>query len=80
VRSGERAVGAAIARYQQHSGRVLEGERSPTSRPGCSGADLIYCARMSSADVDTLKRGYDALNRGDLSVVLELLDRDAPPS
>jgi uncharacterized protein len=29
---------------------------------------------MVSANVDTLKRGYDALNRGDLSVVFELLD------
>jgi uncharacterized protein len=31
---------------------------------------------MASANVETLKRGYDALNRGDLSVVLELLDPD----
>jgi len=29
---------------------------------------------MGEADVETLKRGYAALNRGDLSVVLELLD------
>lgn len=28
---------------------------------------------MPDADVDALKRGYAALNRGDLSVVLELL-------
>jgi ketosteroid isomerase-like protein len=31
---------------------------------------------MASANVETLRRGYDALNRGDLSVVLELLDAD----
>jgi uncharacterized protein len=31
---------------------------------------------MASANVETLKRGYDALNRGDLSVVLALLDAD----
>lgn len=31
---------------------------------------------MASANVETLKRGYDALNRGDLSVVLALLDPD----
>jgi uncharacterized protein len=36
----------------------------------------MYWARMASANVDTLERGYDALNRGDLSVVLELLDPD----
>jgi ketosteroid isomerase-like protein len=29
---------------------------------------------VTEADVDALKRGYAALNRGDLSVVLELLD------
>jgi uncharacterized protein len=34
----------------------------------------MYCARMGQAEVETLKRGYAALNRGDLSVVLELLD------
>jgi ketosteroid isomerase-like protein len=34
----------------------------------------MYCAHMSNSDVETLKRGYAALNRGDLSVVLELLD------
>jgi ketosteroid isomerase-like protein len=38
--------------------------------------DLMYWARMASANVETLKRGYNALNRGDLSVVLELLDPD----
>jgi ketosteroid isomerase-like protein len=31
---------------------------------------------MGGADVETLKAGYDALNRGDLSIVLELLDPD----
>ena len=31
---------------------------------------------MSTAELETLKRGYAALNRGDLSVVLELLDID----
>jgi ketosteroid isomerase-like protein len=31
---------------------------------------------MAGANVETLKSGYDALNRGDLSVVLELLDPD----
>jgi len=31
---------------------------------------------MGEADVETLKRGYAALNRGDLSVVLDLLDPD----
>jgi uncharacterized protein len=31
---------------------------------------------MSDADVESLKLGYDALNRGDLSVVLDLLDPD----
>jgi ketosteroid isomerase-like protein len=31
---------------------------------------------VSDAYVDELRRGYEALNRGDLSVVLELLDRD----
>ena len=31
---------------------------------------------MTHADVDALRRGYEALNRGDLSVVLELLDED----
>jgi ketosteroid isomerase-like protein len=29
---------------------------------------------MAEASVDALRRGYEALNRGDLSVVLELLD------
>jgi ketosteroid isomerase-like protein len=29
---------------------------------------------MGQAEVETLKRGYAALNRGDLSVALELLD------
>jgi ketosteroid isomerase-like protein len=29
---------------------------------------------MGEANVDTLRRGYAALNRGDLSVVLDLLD------
>jgi uncharacterized protein len=29
---------------------------------------------MAEANVDALRRGYAALNRGDLSVVLELLD------
>jgi uncharacterized protein len=37
---------------------------------------VMYCARMSEADVETLERGYAALNRGDLSVVLDLLDPD----
>jgi ketosteroid isomerase-like protein len=31
---------------------------------------------MTDAYVDELRRGYEALNRGDLSVVLELLDPD----
>ena len=31
---------------------------------------------MAGADVDTLRAGYAALNRGDLSVVLELIDPD----
>ena len=31
---------------------------------------------MSAANVETLRRGYEALNRGDLSVVRELLDPD----
>lgn len=31
---------------------------------------------MSGANVETLRRGYEALNRGDLSVVRELLDPD----
>ena len=31
---------------------------------------------MGEADVETLKRGYAALNRDDLSVVLELLDAE----
>ena len=31
---------------------------------------------MGEADVETLKRGYGALNRGDLAVVLDLLDPD----
>lgn len=31
---------------------------------------------MPEADVDALRRGYEALNKGDVSVVLELLDPD----
>lgn len=31
---------------------------------------------MGEAEVETLERGYVALNRGDLSVVLDLLDPD----
>jgi ketosteroid isomerase-like protein len=31
---------------------------------------------MGDLYADELRRGYEALNRGDLSVVLELLDRD----
>jgi ketosteroid isomerase-like protein len=31
---------------------------------------------MTEAYVDQLRRGYEALNRGDVSVVLELLDPD----
>ena len=31
---------------------------------------------MAQADVETLRQGYEALNRGDLSGVLELLDVD----
>jgi uncharacterized protein len=31
---------------------------------------------MAEANVEALQRGYDALNRGDLSLVLELLDAD----
>jgi ketosteroid isomerase-like protein len=31
---------------------------------------------MAEANVDALKRGYAALNRGDLSVVRELLDTE----
>ena len=31
---------------------------------------------MSNAEIETLKRGYAALNRGDVSVVLQLLDPD----
>jgi uncharacterized protein len=34
----------------------------------------MYCVLMGEADVEALRRGYAALNRGDLSVVLELLD------
>jgi len=36
----------------------------------------MYWRRMSGANVETLRRGYDALNRGDVSIVLELLDAD----
>src|SRR5215204_1327137 len=32
--------------------------------------------RMGEADVEALERGYAALNRGDVSVVLDLLDPD----
>jgi len=31
---------------------------------------------VAEANVEALRRGYEALNRGDLSVVLELIDRD----
>jgi len=31
---------------------------------------------MGEAEVETLERGYAALNRGDVSVVLDLLDAD----
>jgi ketosteroid isomerase-like protein len=31
---------------------------------------------VTDADVETLRRGYEALNRGDLSLVLALLDED----
>lgn len=31
---------------------------------------------MAEANVEALQRGYEALNRGDLSAVLELLDPD----
>lgn len=31
---------------------------------------------MAEANVEALRRGYEALNRGDLSFVLELIDRD----
>ena len=31
---------------------------------------------MAEANVEALRRGYEALNRGDLSVVLDLIDRD----
>ncbi len=31
---------------------------------------------MAEANVEALQRGYEALNRGDLSVVLDLLDPD----
>ena len=34
----------------------------------------MYCVHMGEANVEALRRGYAALNRGDLSVVLELLD------
>ena len=34
----------------------------------------MYCAQMGEANVEALRRGYAALNRGDLSVVLDLLD------
>ena len=37
---------------------------------------MIYSAQMGEADVETLRQGYAALNRGDLSVVLELLDAE----
>ena len=35
---------------------------------------MLYCARMGQAEIDELRRGYAALNRGDVSVVVELLD------
>jgi len=34
----------------------------------------MYCVPMGEAEVEALERGYAALNRGDLSVVLDLLD------
>ena len=34
----------------------------------------MYCAHMGEANVEALRSGYAALNRGDLSVVLDLLD------
>ena len=33
----------------------------------------MYCAHMGERNVEALRRGYAAINRGDLSVVLELL-------
>jgi len=36
----------------------------------------MYCRHMGEANVEALRRGYAALNRGDLSVVLDLLDPD----
>ena len=36
----------------------------------------MYWARMAETDVETLERGYAALNRGGLPVVLGLLDPD----
>jgi uncharacterized protein len=35
---------------------------------------VMYCAQMGEAEVELLRRGYAALNRGDVSVVLGLLD------
>jgi ketosteroid isomerase-like protein len=36
----------------------------------------MYWPHMAKTDVETLERGYAALNRGDLSVVLGMLDPD----
>jgi uncharacterized protein len=36
----------------------------------------MYWARVTGANVETLRRAYDALNRGELSLVLDLLDPD----
>jgi ketosteroid isomerase-like protein len=36
----------------------------------------MYWSQMAGVNVETLRRGYDALNRGDMSIVLELFDPD----
>ena len=43
---------------------------------GVMGRQPDVLTRMGEADVEALERGYAALNRGDVSVVLDLLDPD----
>jgi hypothetical protein len=56
--------------------RQLARSSGPRVSFRCRALDLMHWTPMVSANIETLQRGYDALNRGDLSIVLALLDPD----
>jgi ketosteroid isomerase-like protein len=63
-------------RFRRQTGATLPPRRQPSLAPRSRRTAAGILWGVAEANVDALKRGYAAINRGDLSVLRELLHPD----